>query len=86
MAHSPAEHFYHPEIFKTKFCQSYSDKANRCEYGDYCCFAHNDTELQIDLIDKYEHDLDFYIFHFKTVWCPYPNEHARDECVFAHNF
>lgn len=33
-----------------------------------------------------EQDEDFYLFHFKTVWCPYTKKHARDECVYAHNW
>lgn len=41
----------------------------------------------IDLIDDMDRDDDFYIFHFKTVWCPYTEKkHARDECVYAHNW
>ena len=34
-----------------------------------------------------ERDEDFYVFHFKTVWCPYnEDKHARDACVYAHNW
>jgi len=44
----------------------------KCEYGEYCSFAHSESEATIDLIGKYEYDVDFYYFHFKTVWCPYP--------------
>lgn len=42
-----------------------------CEYGDFCAFAHSDEEISIDLIDRLDKDFDFYMFHFKTVWCPY---------------
>lgn len=45
---------------------------NKCDYGQYCSFAHSDAEITIDLIDKYKQDSDFYCFHYKTVWCPYP--------------
>lgn len=31
--------------------------------------------------------MDFYMFHFKTVWCPYrEDDHDRKVCVYAHNW
>ena len=39
------------------------------------------------MIDKFDKDIDFYMFHFKTVWCPYnEDDHKRDICVYAHNW
>ena len=70
-AHNTVEKFYHPEMYKAKFCESYANGTRMCEYGDFCAFAHNESEISIDLIDRYERDADFYIFHFKTTWCPY---------------
>jgi hypothetical protein len=87
MAHTRVEEFYHPEKFKIKFCSTYPKKVESCEYGDYCSFAHRDDELQIDQLHRMERDEDFYLFHFKTVWCPYnETNHKRDECVYAHNW
>ena len=81
------EEFYHPDKYKAKFCASYTNKTGQCEYGDFCTFAHSDHEISIDLIDRLDRDDDFYMFHFKTVWCPYNEEsHERDICVFAHNW
>jgi hypothetical protein len=81
------EEFYHPEKYKTKFCASYPDKVDSCEYGDYCAFAHHESELTITLLDKIDRDTDFYLFHFKTVWCPFSDkDHLRDQCVYAHNW
>jgi hypothetical protein len=81
------EEFYHPDKYKAKFCQNYFSKTSLCEYGKYCCFAHGDHELRIDLIDKYEMDTLFYFFRYKTVWCPYVDtDHDRESCVFAHNW
>jgi hypothetical protein len=58
-----------------------------CDYGDMCAFAHAECELTVDLLDKFERNPDFYMFHFKTVWCPYSDtSHARDICVYAHNW
>ena len=70
-AHNNVERFYHPEMFKAKFCGSYTSGSRICEYGDFCAFAHNDSEISIDLIERFERDADFYMFHFKTTWCPY---------------
>lgn len=54
-----------------------------------CAFAHSEDELSVDFLHKMEFDVDFYLFHFKTVWCPYnkdDKDHARDMCVYAHNW
>jgi hypothetical protein len=86
-AHNRVEEFYHPDKYKAKFCSSYLNKTGECEYGEFCSFAHSDEELSIELIEKFEPDMDFYLFHFKTVWCPYKeNDHERDVCVYAHNW
>lgn len=87
MAHNRVEDFYHPEKYKTKFCQSYPERVDACDYGDMCAFAHCESELSVDVLEKMEHDADFYMFHFKTVWCPFSDkDHQRDACVYAHNW
>jgi hypothetical protein len=86
-AHNRVEEFYHPDKYKAKFCSSYLNGPRECEYGEFCSFAHNERELSVELIEKFEPDMDFYIFHFKTVWCPYrEDDHERDVCVYAHNW
>jgi hypothetical protein len=77
-AHNRVEEFYHPEKYKVKFCSSYPGKLDSCEYG----------ELTVDLLHLMEpKDTDFYMFHFKTIWCPYSDtNHPRDSCVYAHNW
>jgi len=86
-AHNKVEDFYHPEKYKTKFCRTYPDKVDTCDYGDMCAYAHSEEELSVDLLHKFVHDDDFYMFHFKTVWCPLADtKHPRDECVYAHNW
>lgn len=87
-AHNRVEEFYHPEKYKVKFCQSYPNRLDQCEYGDMCAFAHSEGELTVDLLHKMKpKDTDFYMFHFKTVWCPNSDTtHARDACVYAHNW
>lgn len=60
-----------------------------CEFGHLCAFAHSEEELGIDLLHKMQQDSDFYIFHFKTVWCPFNDDsknHHRERCEYAHNW
>jgi hypothetical protein len=86
-AHNRVEDFYHPEKYKTKFCQTYPNRIDTCDYGDLCAFAHHESELSVDVLEKMERDADFYMFHFKTVWCPFSDkDHQRDICVYAHNW
>ena len=85
--HNRVEEFYHPTKYKTKFCSSYPHSVDKCEYGEFCCFAHSERDIKIDLIHKFGRDIDFYLFHFKTVWCPFnENNHPREQCVYAHNW
>lgn len=58
-------------MYKAKFCESYTSGSKACEYGDFCTFAHNESEISIDLVELYDRDADFYMYHFKTTWCPY---------------
>jgi len=84
--HTRVEEFYHPDKYKAKYCQSFFQNGE-CEYGEYCSFAHSELEVSVDLIEKFERDTDFYRFHYKTVWCPYPDaSHDKDNCVYAHNW
>lgn len=86
-SHNRVEEFYHPEKYKVKFCSTYPSNCEEWEYGQFWSFAHHVDEIMIDLIDDMEKDDDFYLFHFKTVWCPYTEKkHARDEWVYAHNW
>lgn len=58
-----------------------------CEYGELCAFAHSEDEITVDLLHKIEpRDPDFYIFYFKTAWCPWSQDHDKENCVYAHNW
>ena len=88
-AHNRVESFYHPEKYKAKFCNKWPHNVDSCDFGNLCAFAHNEDELSIDLLHRMEQDADFYMFHFKTVWCPFNDKiksHMRDECEYAHNW
>lgn len=86
-AHSRAELLYNSEKYRTKFCSYYPDRVEACEFGDYCSFAHSKTQIKIDLIENYKRDEDFFMFHYKTVFCPYNlADHDKVLCVYAHNW
>ena len=70
-AHNRVESFYHPEKYKSKFCNKWPHNVDSCDFGNMCAFAHYEEELSTDLLHRMEHDADFYMFHFKTVWCPF---------------
>eukprot|EP00347_Sterkiella_histriomuscorum_P007719 403347823 len=88
-AHNRVERLYHKDKYKTKFCHCYPNKIQQCEYGDYCSFAHSVEDIKVRLIHHLlpsNQDYDFYIFYFKTEWCPFNHEHNKAQCVYAHNF
>lgn len=86
-SHTRVEQLYNPVKYKTKFCSFYPDRLHFCEYGDFCSFAHNETEIAIDLIHNYSFDIDFYLFHYKTIMCPFNQKaHDKGSCVYAHNW
>jgi len=86
-AHNRVEQLYRPEKYKTKFCTFYPHSLEKCDYGTFCSFAHNENDITIELIHNYEYDDDFYMFHFKTVWCPFNlTQHDKALCVYAHNW
>ncbi len=83
-SHNKYEFLYHPENYKTVFCRNFLKDEN-CELGDYCPFSHCDNEIKCELLHQMKRDQDFFMFCFKTVFCPYfGNVHAFGECVYAH--
>lgn len=84
------------DTYKTKFCTFYPLNIDQCEYGKYCSFAHSEEDIVIELIHNLEYDEDFFMFYYKTVWCPF-NLTSHDKvnyikyikkalCVYAHNW
>ncbi len=81
------EQLYHPDKYKKKFCSFYPDEMHKCEYKQFCSFAHSEQELRANLIHYYEMDADFFVFHYKTEWCPFNSSiHDKSKCVYAHNW
>jgi hypothetical protein len=72
--HNKVERLYHIEKYKTKFCTQTSQK---CEYKQFCSFAHSDQDIKTPLIHKMTRGQEFYMFYFKTEWCPYNTEHNK---------
>jgi len=70
-SHNYVEQLYRPIKYKSKFCDKFPFKINECEYGIYCSFAHTLDEIRVPLIHTFIKNRDFYIFHFKTVFCPF---------------
>ena len=87
MAHNKVEELYHHDNYKQKFCSTYPNRLNECEYGEFCSFAHSENEIKTELLHNYVFDTDFYIFHYKTLWCPFNlTSHDKALCVYAHNW
>ncbi len=67
-SHNKVEAFYKPDKYKTKFCTYYPYNCRNCDYDDYCCFAHSEEDIMIELLHNMEYNEDFYIFYYKTVF------------------
>lgn len=90
-SHNRHELLYHPSIFKQRFCSSYATRngTERCGRGQFCAFAHSREEVRAPLFSVNEEtnpSTDFFMQHFKTVWCPYGVQHDWYTCVYAHTY
>jgi hypothetical protein len=85
-SHNSVEKLYHNEKYKTKFCNDYDQINSSCNYGGFCSFAHSEIEISIELIHNMKQDEEFFVFFFKTVWCPFNFEHNKALCLYAHNW
>ncbi|CAD8119949.1 unnamed protein product [Paramecium sonneborni] len=86
-AHNRVEQLYRIDNYKTKFCSFYPNHIQQCDYGKFCSFAHSEADITIELIHNLEYDDDFFIFYYKTVWCPFNlTQHDKSLCVYAHNW
>lgn len=90
-SHNQVEMFYHKEKFRTKFCSHYLETKklkevnNDCPYGSFCSFAHCESEIRIDLIHKMDKNMDFFMYYFKTIVCPFDHKHDKSICEYSHN-
>ena len=86
LSHSNVERLYHINKYKTKFWDTFGHDTFKCEYGEFCSFAHVLSEIKVDLIHKLHKDANFYMYYFKTEWCPFRKDHHKADCVYAHNW
>jgi hypothetical protein len=79
-------------VYKHRFCASYPNIAS-CRRGDMCAFAHTRSEIRTPLLAEEEEcqkhaalTNEFFMFKFKTFWCPIGVQHDWQTCVYAHNY
>lgn len=77
---------------KRRFCTSYPEVAN-CRRGMNCAFAHCREEISAPLLEMEEELQDpefmtdsFFMYKYKTRWCPVGVQHEWHTCVYAHNY
>lgn len=85
-AHTKVEQAYHQDKYRNKFCNHYPDALSNCPYGKYCSYAHSEEEIRADMLENYKKDADFFLFQFKTRFCPYSKCEDRSKCIYAHNW
>lgn len=87
--HNP---LYHPSNYKKRFCSTFPS-AGQCRRGATCAFAHTREEARTPLFSVEEEQKDptalteeFFMYKFKTLWCPIGVQHDWQTCVYAHNY
>ena len=55
--------------------------------GQTCSFSHTEKDIKIELIHNYFFDMDFFLFKYKTISCPFNLLfHDKGLCVYSHNW
>jgi len=77
---------------KQRFCASFPD-VSQCRRGAACAFAHSREEARTPLLSLEQEQQapaalteEFFMYHFKTLWCPIGVQHDWQTCVYAHNY
>jgi len=81
-----------PTRHKQRFCASLPD-VSQCRRGAACAFAHSREEARTPLLTEEQEQQvtsalteEFFMFKFKTLWCPIGVQHDWQSCVYAHNY
>lgn len=88
--HNVVEVLYHEEVYKRRWCMDAEKEGGMgCPRGSFCAFAHSREELEeraaVYTSEEEQHpDADFFIYRYKTYWCPLPGVHDWDSCLYAH--
>lgn len=77
---------------KVRFCASFPN-VGQCRRGASCEFAHSREEAQTELLSEAQEEQvpevlteDFFMYQYKTLWCPIGVQHDWQNCVYAHNY
>jgi len=77
---------------KRRFCTSFPD-VGLCRRGSTCAFAHSREEISAQLLEAEEENQEpsaltdeFFMYKYKTRWCPIGVQHEWHTCVYAHNY
>eukprot|EP00746_Dinoflagellata_sp_MGD_P163617 gnl/MRDRNA2_/MRDRNA2_91766_c0_seq1.p1 gnl/MRDRNA2_/MRDRNA2_91766_c0~~gnl/MRDRNA2_/MRDRNA2_91766_c0_seq1.p1 ORF type:complete len:619 (-),score=98.71 gnl/MRDRNA2_/MRDRNA2_91766_c0_seq1:627-2483(-) len=86
--HNIVELLYHPQVFKRRLCMDMLEK-DTCPRGALCGFAHSRAELEAHATvfspeEEENPTEDFFMYRYKTQWCPQPGVHDWDACIYAH--
>lgn len=80
-----ADESYHPESYKRRFCQDFSEEQG-CQKKETCGFAHSELELRMTPLHLLKRDESFDLFWLKSEFCPFRTEHDQETCVYAHGW
>mmetsp|Transcript_65478 Transcript_65478/g.192040 ORF Transcript_65478/g.192040 Transcript_65478/m.192040 type:complete len:394 (-) Transcript_65478:3-1184(-) len=77
---------------KRRFCTSFPE-VGLCRRGSTCAFAHSREEISAQLLEVEEENQEpsaltdeFFMYKYKTRWCPIGVQHEWHTCVYAHNY
>lgn len=85
-SHNQIEKLFHPSLYKTNYCKFIEGQEVECAYNNFCSFAHNQNDIQIELLHTLKADQNFLLFKYKTQFCPFKFvQHPPAKCVYAHD-
>jgi len=75
---------------KRRFCATFP-QVGKCKQGASCAYAHAREEVLGPVCSEAEERLegvgsDFFMWTYKTQWCPIGSFHDWQECIYAHNY
>jgi len=75
---------------KHRFCATFPS-VSKCKQGKGCPYAHSREEVLGPVCSETEERLegvspDFFMWTYKTLWCPIGSFHDWQECIYAHNY
>ncbi|KAF4696404.1 hypothetical protein FOZ60_000862 [Perkinsus olseni] len=71
-----------------RFCATWPNIAN-CVRAGHCASAHDRSEINGKMFTEDQEatrGIEFFVNHFKTLWCPYGVQHDWHRCYYAHTY